>query len=418
MKKTLLLAASAVVMMGCSSDSTDEGAVKVESSNDKGVVQATNAMQLTEHEQKMTAPLNDFSLNLFRQAAGEHSQVVSPLGTAFVLGMLCEGADAKASEEILSVLHMEGEGAAAVSDLLGKYVSRLPVVDKSTTLALSNNVTVNDRYRLTSRFTERVVTLYDASVFSLDFTAPETVGIINRWSNDHSSGLIPQIIDNLDASAAACLLNAVYLKATWKEPFSKGDSRVGTFMTADGTVTRCQMMHRTGNAEYCEQSGMKALRLPLGDGSYAMTLLLPDAADGLPSLLTGLNTKHLAALPFASQSVSQTIPSFLLSADLNLVPMLMALGVKSVFDPLSKSLPNMVEDESGLFVSQMKQKVKIGLNEEGTEAAAVTIAEITYSYNPRQKASGNEFRADHPFAFIISETSTGTILFIGQYTGK
>ena len=169
-----------ILMVGCSSDDDNV----VESENTVSGTEETSVLGLTEEQQSMVAPLNDFSVRLFQQlnaSAEDKSMVVSPLGTAFVLGMLNEGASGQTGNEIVAALGLTGNDKESVSQLFTQYISAIPAADGDVTVAFANNVSVNNRFSLKDTYQAAVERNYDASVFSLDFASPAATSAVNSW---------------------------------------------------------------------------------------------------------------------------------------------------------------------------------------------------------------------------------------------
>ena len=413
--KTFTWLLAGFLFVGCSSD--DENAN--ESSQTGNEVNVESVLGLTEEQQAMVAPLNDFSVRLFQQlnsTAGDHSAVVSPLSTAFVLGMLNEGAEGITSSEIASALGMKGKEKAVVSKLFAQYISAIPVADNGVEVALANNVSVNNRYTLKDSYQAAMEKDYNASVFALDFSTPAAITAINSWCNQHTRGLIPSIAEELSSNDVLCLLNAIYFKARWADAFSKDNSLGGLFNSASG-FKQMKMMTKTANMQYGEQRDLQALRLPLAQGKFAMTFVLPAEGKELGAFVRSLTAQQLSGLSFDEQPVEAVIPIFATTVDTDLIGLLQGIGVNRVFNG-NAELAGMVNGEDDLMVSKMKQKTRIGVDEEGCEGAAVTLAELIQGADigggaPKPKI----FAANRPFIYYISEVQSGTILFMGQFCG-
>ena len=181
------------------------------------------------------------------------------------------------------------------------------------------------------------------------------------------------------------------------------------------------MMHKTAKALYAEKEGLKALRLPIGDGRYSMTFLLPSTVDGLDNMKTQLTGKSIQSLAFTEQEVEMALPVFTTQADIDLIPLMQALGVKRMFSHDAELWGIAQQDgkNASLFVSLMKQKTRLGVDEQGTEGAAVTIAELLETSDlPDEQPKTTTFYATHPFVYAITEQATGALFFMGQFCGE
>ncbi len=420
MKKLLALMGLvvALTLTGCSSDSSEE--VVIEQPEQTGEFAD---IPLTTRQLEQVPVLNSFALKLARQMAVENkSFVVSPLSVAFLLGMLDEGAEGDTQAEIARTLGLGNASREEVNALMAALLGYTGTADDHVTVAYANNVTLNAKYnfQLTETFGNAMKTYYDASVLYSDFSKPDALSAINAWSNEHSKGLIPSIIDDLDENAVMCLLNAVYFKGSWVYPFDKSNTCGASFMKGDGLWTEIKMMKAETQASYYEGEGFKALNLPVGDGTFSMTLLLPAERKRVYGMLEELEGTDLQQMSFEEHMVKMTIPIFRTSMETDLIPLLVRMGIGRVFGEGTSQLTRIVKDsQNPLYVQLMKQKAQLGINEEGTEGSAVTLAEVyVTSDHSEQPQPEYIFNANHPFAYYISDKGSGAILFMGVFAGE
>lgn len=389
------------------------------SADDVNDASELGAMQLTAEQRQMLTPLTTFSLNMMRAVAADgqgKSLVVSPLSAAFVLGMLDEGATGVSHDELLHVIGFDGKPQATVRDFLGKLLKHVREADPKVMLQFANNLTVNERYTLKSDFEDALRQGYEAAVCRLDFSSEQAVRAINDWCSEQTHGLIPAIIDTLDPAYALCLLNSLYFKGGWRDGLADAIESA-LFTTADGGHVPVCLMCRDGEALYAQGEDYQALRLPFGDGHFAMTFLLPAQNDGLSSLLSKLSADGVLQMALETKSVDVRIPMFSTASQLDLIPVMRRLGLESVFDAGRSQLGGIVDSSEKFCVSMIKQEVRISADETGVEGAAVTVVAPQGAVIDRPKTSPLKFHADHPFLYFISNVETGCILFIGQYMG-
>jgi serpin B len=413
-----LLLLFAVGFVACSNDSTED----VANEQPKQTGEFAD-IPLTSQQKKQVPALNDFALHLTQQMALENkSFVVSPLSVAFLLGMLDEGAEGETQAEIARTLGLGNASREEVNELMAALLGYTGTADNQVTVAYANNVTLNAKYnyQLTETFGNAMKKYYDASIMSYDFSKPEALLAINGWSNEHSKGLIPSIIDELDENAVMCLLNAVYFKGCWVNPFDKSNTCGAPFKKGDGLWTEIKMMKAETQASYYDGEGFKALNLPIGDGTFSMTLLLPAERKRVYGMLEELEGKDLQQMSFEEHKVKMTIPIFKTTAETDLIPLLSRMGIKKVFNDVESQLIRIVKDSQiPLFVGLMKQKAQLGINEEGTEGSAVTFAEIyATSDHSEQPQPEYIFNANRPFVYFISDKGSGAILFMGMFAGE
>ena len=421
----LLVGLAITAMLACSNDDNSSETIQNGESGTGQEASGDNVFLLTAEQEAKVASLNDFSFNLFRTVSNENvSTVVSPLSVAFVLGMIGEGAEGATQQEITNVLGFGTSDYAArdVSEMMKKLINGAPRVDDSVKVALANALMVNQLYRIQNSYQQTLSSYYDASVYSLDFSKPAALQTINSWCNQKTNGMISNIIDELDPETVLCLLNAIYFKGRWADPFDKNRSTGGVFFNGKSYNDQA-VMSKQAVADYAETADLQALRLPFGNGKYAMTFLLPKQQNGLSSLVASLAGKTLLQLPFSKEEVVMMLPIFKTDVNFLLNSYLKDIGVKRVFEKGDEVLKIAEKDGNSvpLYVSLMIQKTQLGVDEEGSEGAAVTIAEMNLFDGPddsKEEQSIKKFIATHPFVYLISELSSGTVFFVGQFCGQ
>ena len=369
--------------------------------------QAPKEIPLTAEERKLVERNNDFAFNLFREARSDRSQVLSPLSITYALGMLNNGAAGQTQQEINQVL---GFGdAEAMNNFCRKMLTESSDVDKNTKVMIGNTIFVNHGYELQEAFKEKANTFYDANPESRDFADGKTMDVINQWASDHTEGMIKEVLtpSTFNPDAASYLLNAIYFKGAWTSKFDPNMTRTESFKSGENV----QMMHQNNRFEYAENDLYQAIRLPYGNEGYSMEVFLPQEGKSLEDLLVeldGANWKFKGM----SYEVDLKLPRFETDTNIDLKPIMMALGMPSAFDHNNAEFPYFCNWP--IFIDKMKQVAKIILDEEGTEAAAVTSIET----NTWGELNQVVFHANRPFLYIISEQSTGAIFFIGQFMGN
>ena len=372
---------------------------------------APKEIELAEGEQQLIESNNDFAFNLFRKARGDKSKILSPLSITFALGMLNNGADGQTLKEINETLGFGEAGADAINAFCQKMLREANTLDDRTKALIANTIFVNEGlgYRLQEGFIDKANTYYSAEPQNRDFNDGETMDVINQWANDHTMGMIPKVLDedSFDPNVVSYLLNALYFKGMWSNPFRKDMTRNESF----GGGEEVPMMHKMGEEfQYTENDLYQAIRLPYGNGAYQMTVFLPREDKTIGEVLETLNGSNwqFDSLP---TEVDLKLPRFETDTYQPLVKEMSELGMPSAFTLLAE-FPWFCN--TPVYISNMFQVAKIKLDEEGTEAAAVTVIGVDSYAMPDEP---KRFHANRPFLYIISEQSTGAIFFIGQYTG-
>ena len=428
MKQTKFLIAALLLgsMLGaCSSSESIEEAGEPKYVN---MYQEVKPVRLTAEQTVFANDNNAFTLNFFQSLNGKmknRSIVCSPLSITYVLSMVNDGATGTTEQELEQTLGFHKGGIQAVNDYCKNLIDNLPHVDEKVQLNIANAIFVNDKYQLRKQFQQDMSNYYDAKAEALDFSSPSTLGRINGWCDE----MIPTILERVDPRTVSYLLNAIYFKADWASMFEKNETREEVFTTPDGE-TRVPLMHQNVYMNYLRNDQYAAVSIPYGNGQWMMTVMLPEDGkttdDVISSLAaSGWSTDFLKnPLREARRyAVDLKLPRFETAFDTDdaggLIELLKGMGIRRAFDGNSAEIPNMCEN-GDLYISMMKQKAKIKVNEEGSEAAAVTIAGLNFlsAVADTQEPPKATFHANRPFVYVIHEQSSGVILFVGKFMGK
>jgi serpin B len=369
---------------------------------------------------------NDFACNLLRaiyeQQQGGGSFIMSPISVSYMLGMLNAGAEGETQRQITDVLGLD-VSAQEINQHFKKIMNEASSVDSTVTIKIANSIDVNSarNYCLIPKYKTDMHEYYKAQIDAFDFGNSRNVDIINNWCNIHTDGMIPKILDRLDPGAAMCLLNAVYFKASWTNEFDPKNTRDKIFTKQDGTMLEHKMMHVSiKGVAYGSNNLCKMLSLPYGNGNYSMIVLLPHEGKTISDIIQSLSAQQLErqrTQEMTIHNVDILMPRFTTENEIGLEQVLSSMGMPLAFHPRAAEFSNMVKGEE-LWVSMMKQKAKIEVNEKGTKAAAVTVTMMTTkSMNPN-RTIWKEFHATRPFVYYIVDNSSGTIYFMGTYCGE
>ncbi len=374
-------------------------------------------LMLSDAQRDMVKGNNAFALQLFHQMSGQDSKVVSPISVAYLMGMLANGADGNTCDEILKAIGCEGIKVEDLNALYKELLLKAGRLDRQTTVSIANYIAVNRQYKLRPAFVEAMKDCYQAGVESMDFSHPSALKRINGWCAKQTNGMIPSIIDQTEPSAVSYLLNAIYFNGTWEKKFKANATREENFRGYTRNIQKVEMMHQQNKFQYAEMPGYRAVTLPYGNGTYCMTVLLPDEDKSISDMMAAIDVQALDTLynKMETCKVNLKLPKFTTETKLPLNNIISALGAPDIFNPSTADFSKFADGR--FFVSQMLQKAKIEVSEEGTKAAAVTAAVMLTSAAPMEYRRV-EFIADRPFVYTISDRQSGALLFIGQFTGN
>lgn len=422
MKTFALMGMTAMVLSACRTTRVEKAAENGNANWSVNEEVDESFLILSDAQHEMVNNNNSFAFSLYNKTMGMNSRVVSPLSVTYLMSMLANGADGETQQQILATLGWAGEGIQQpslqdINDYSRMLIEKTERLDKAVTVEIANYVAVNKEFKLNSKFQKSVERDYKAGVESLNFTSPSTLKRINDWCNDRTHGMIPSIINELDPDAVSYLMNAIYFNGTWKDKFSKEETKQEMFRGYTRDIQYVDMMHRHGEYFYADGDGYSAVSIPYGNGAFRMTVILPSEGSFLRDVMASMDGGKFQALQRSMEkcNVDLKIPRFTTEVDLPLNDIISALGAPLIFSPQADFSQFARGD---FYVSKMFQKAKIEVSEEGTKAAAVTAAIMMMSAMRPEKKRNVVFHADSPFAYIISENSTGSIYFMGQYTGK
>lgn len=360
---------------------------------------------------------NRLGLELFHELYNNDENImISPVSIAMALHMAYSGAAAQTGEAMANVLHISDIELETLNNNNLALLYLLKSADPKVRLEIANSLWAREGFPFNSDFLRNTKEYYLAKVSEMDFNDPKAVQIINNWVSDNTRGLIKEIVDGpIDPLTVMFLVNAVYFQGTWTKQFSKDATRDADFHITSGNPVKVPMMSQSGSYDYLETPDFQAVRLPYGEeGRLAMYIFLPDENLGLDRFLQDFTWEswqnYLSRFDYMPGSIS--LPRFTLEYEKSLVNSLKSLGMDIAFDSSRADFSAMVQEgtRDDLYISDVKHKTFIKVDEEGTEAAAVTSVEVRITSAPLE-----EFRltVDRPFFYAIHDRETGAILFMG-----
>ncbi len=393
----------------------------VEALTDRGFEQVDHVTEVSSHHEtepaeprpipaEVASANNAFAFDFYRQIAGEEgNHFFSPASMHTAFSVLYEGARGETAEQIRNVFGMADNDAArhqAVSDTM----SSLNRDDPHATLETANSLWLAERLVPHTRYVEIVRETYQADIETVDFTDYGEGGALDRingWASEKTREKIPEVLkpEDVDGDTLAMILNAIYFKGAWEVPFDPEDTRPRDFDTGNGTV-QADTMHVDAGFDYAEYDGMQILRMPYVGDRLSMLVALPSGHGGMASLEGSLSAETVEGWRQNMQyeSVMVSVPKFEVKTHYDLIPKLEDLGITLIFD--GRGDLSGISDTT-MFVDRATQDAYVNVNEEGTEAAAVTVIGMADS-------GPVTFKADRPFLFFIIDDESGTIMFMGR----
>jgi serpin B len=354
-----------------------------------------------------TDGLNRFASDLYHQLAQTRGNiVVSPLSISTALAMTLAGARGQTAQEMTTVLRTPPD--AALLDQLTRAGNT-----GGDQLLLAQSLWVDRELRLLPDFIAANQQQFHASPEPASFsTDPEAArAVINKWASDHTKGKIEGLFGprTLTRATRLVLASAVYFNGKWQSQFDASATKPAPFQTGSSTI-QTPFMNQSGRFLYTETANAQVLELPYAGGSLAFDVILPKTGTPLSTLEQALRSTGFSAWlgQFMRKQINVALPKFRVTADYSLRPTLSAMGMANAFSPAADF--SGIDGHRDLSISQVVHKAYIDVSEEGTEAAAATGIGVALT----AFAPPITFRADHPFLFLIRDTTSGAILFAGR----
>ena len=379
-------------------------------------------LRLTQEHQQMLVQSNEFSLSMLRQAyetRESENVIISPLSLSMALSMLMNGADTETLEQMKAGLGFKDWTDEEINRYNQLMINTLPRLDTFTKLTLANSLWIRNDFPVKEGFIDSNKLYFMAQVQNVDFHDAATADLINKWAADHTNNLIKQVVDqDLIYDCAMLLANALYFKGIWEDKFDKEMTiKDEKFTTSNNKTEQVDMMVKNAQMKYGIYQKSQLVELDYKGGAYCMDLLLPPAGMDVQTLLKMMQAGDI--MKFEEnfwpeyeyettkwrelQDVNLYMPKFTVRYEKKLNDDLKALGMTDMFSGMAdfsrlSDIPT--------YVSFVKQNTYLSVDEEGTEAAAVTVIG-TKEY----AAMPTEVRLDRPFVLLIREKQYGTILF-------
>jgi serine protease inhibitor len=395
----LLLVTVILLSFGC--DTSDSG-------HDDGIV-------LTKKSAQLVNANNQFGLELFLNISAYEKEaenvMISPISVALALAMTCNGAETTTKSAMEKTLRLSGLTRDEINGTYQTLVDALKSLDPKVLLEIANAIYYRKDFDVEKDFVSINRKYYGAEIEGIDFTSPSALETINGWVNTKTHGKIPEILKEITPNQVMFLLNAIYFKGIWSKEFNKQSTSNMLFYKEDGKPVSVDMMARLDTLDYFSSDLFSSIRLPYGKGNFLMYVFLPEQGKTLNNLISQLDMENWAVWMKEfkeTQNVDIRLPRLKFAYEIKLNKVLSDMGMGIAFTGGADF--SGINREGGLNIDYVKHKTFVEMNEEGTEAAAVTIVAIEKNMAGPAKIP---FFVNKPFLFVIAEKSTGAILFIG-----
>ncbi|MFO7736306.1 MAG: serpin family protein [bacterium] len=387
-----------------------------------------NEMQLRyqeadEHADSVSSEITEantaFATKIFNALSQEEegeNMMISPLSISIALAMTINGASGENLDEMKEVMEFADMDMSDVNEQFYHLIQSLVEADKDMILAIANSVWMDDDFepRVKEKFLDVLDESYDAEAYALDFNDPDSVDVINDWVKENTMEKIEKIIEEIGADTVMYLINAIYFKAAWTITFDKESTYDGEFTCSDGTKKTVEMMTFKDNQDFdfyssgSEEGDYSVIRLPYGREKFAFYGIVPNGGsiDALISEMAENGIDSYLSNLVETEEVPVIMPKFKFEYEKSLVDIFKTLEMEKAFK--TGGFLELAENGDNLYISDIIHKTYIEVNEEGTEAAAVTAVAVGETAMP----SG--FYGNRPFVYLIRDDRSDTILFMGK----
>lgn len=408
MKTHVLLILSLATITGFISCSKDNGGEEPDLT--------PKTLELTAMGPEVIAYGNEFGVELFTKVALEENKnlMLSPLSASAALTMLLNGCEGDTYDQLKATLkYPENMTISEINEVYKSLVAQLLVVDPKVKLALANAIFYRQGFTVKNPFLSTMETDFNAEIAGLDFSLPSALTTINKWASDNTNGKIPKVLDVISSDAVMFIMNALYFKGDWSYQFDKSLTSDRPFYTDGSTSVNVSTMKGDIGSKVTYGTGYNAIELPYGCTNFTMVVIVPEGtlSDFNASFDAEKWNDITSAFDQANDygEVTVYMPKYKFSYEKYLNDQLKSMGMLDAFNSDLANLSGIAD--APIFVSFVKQNTFVEVDEEGTEAAAVTTIGIELTSMPPQTP---EFVIDKPFVFAIRERTTNTLLFIGQ----
>ena len=336
---------------------------------------------------------------------------ISPASIALALAMTGNGAAGTTREAMARTMELGEISLDSLNRSYQRLLGDLKKPDSQVRLSIANSLWARKDIQLSPEFLKLTGRFYGAKVTNLDFARSDAARKINDWVSRNTQRKVNYLIDRTNPNDLLYLINAIYFKGSWSQKFDSRRTARREFTLLNQTRESIPMMTQSGDYRYCRDDKFQAVSLPYGSGRISMYVFLPNVESDLAELLRGLIAENWDSwLPrFRRVKGDIVLPRFQLEYEATLNDALKELGMAEAFDPARADFSNLTRARIGAFISAVKHKAVVEVNEEGTEAAAATSVGVALTALPESFT----MVVDRPFFFAIRDNQTGLVLFTG-----
>ncbi|MGH1521251.1 MAG: serpin family protein [Nitrosopumilus sp.] len=378
---------------------------------------SSNAFEKNDISEIHKSENKDFAFAFYSEIAGKDKKsniFFSPLSISTAFSIAYEGAKGETASQIQQVFSFE-ENDSKRHKKISDVLSRLNHEDDWYNLQVANALWINDEYEIKQDYIDDVKTHYSSTVDNVDFATNDGINRINDWVKNKTNEKIHEILEpgSTDDLTLMVITNSVYFNGKWALEFNQNNTSEKPFWTDKNNSVPVPMMIESADIyNYAETDHLQALELNYLGGDMSMIVLLPKEIEGLESIEQSMSIEKLDVIKYSMtrQPLTVQFPKFEFETQYNLIKPLQSRGLEYAFDKDNADFRGITDEQ--IYLDKAVHKAFVNVNEEGTEAAAITALVGRFTSGPPEPIA--EFIADRPFMFIIQEKETGEILFVGR----
>jgi serpin B len=385
-------------------------------SNNSNLNDSDPQIQLPEPDLDIIHANQLFALEIFKESNRQTEEtkniILSPFSISTAVSMVYNGANGQTQKAMQNTLEFEGLSLEKINKGNMDNAGYLANVDPYVTLHIANAIFWDENLIFPfNEFISANETYYDAELSPMSFGDPAALPTINGWVNDKTNGKIEEILKEIRSDEVMFLINALYFKGDWRFPFDPEDTKSNIFTLPDETTIQADYMNMTGSViPYANHPLYEAIDLAYGDSIWSMTLVLPRLTTQLVDLVGAMDIAFYSELTstLSAAEVNIQIPKFELAYSADLKDILSLMGMEIAFDEGEADFTKLGQAGGNIYLSRVKHKTYIKVDEIGTEAAAVTAVGVGV------ESATPTLIFNRPFIFLIRERESGAILFLGK----
>lgn len=368
-----------------------------------------------EIDEKIINNINNIGIDIMKNAGKEGENLIaSPLSLAIVLTILANGAEGETKKELESIINRSNIASESLNKQYCILLNMLETLGyeennkKTTMIDTANSIWTAKDFSLKDDFIKDCTSYYDAGIYNVDFSSKNTPVTINQWINDKTNGKIKDYLKHIDPETVMYIFNSLHFKGKWQNEFSKKNTKPEDFYLKDGNKKKVDMMNDQRQMLSYEDDDIVA-----GNLNYygcSMQIIIPKG--DINRYISNLDYEKLQEKLKKGEYVKTKIklPKFEYEAEYSYKDILKKLGVNKAFDIDDADFRN-ISDLQPLFINDISQKCVISVDEEGTEAVALTSVQLCGAAKPPEKII--ELYANRPFIYFIKHNRTGAVMFVG-----